>query len=93
MVTYMPYTGVMWVTLPVTCEREKRPAQTLWMLRQKTNYSLHIPFYTSTHTYKHIHPCTQQTLYTQHIPAGGLLYIARPDLGALKMVFVYSGEG
>lgn len=88
-VTYMPYSGVVWVTLPVTCKRKEIGSDAVDVV---TSFVSPLSIQ-KAHTHAHVHTHIQRKLCTQNIPAWVLLYTARPNLGALEKVFVYSGEG
>lgn len=74
----MPNSGVMWVTLPVTCERGETLNQTVWLKEE------HLPTHTHTPRRGCIHNTYQpQASYTQ----------LEPNLEAPQKVFVYMWRG
>lgn len=66
----MPYSGVMWVALPVACKRKEkqRPTQILWMKQRPQPPSY--PHHTYTHTPTH----TGEAVYTAHTSLSPLIH-------------------
>lgn len=81
----MPYSGVMWVTLPVACKRKETRSDTVDEAETMTSFIS--PGYSHTHPHNtHTVLHTAETVYTAHTSLSTFIYTSAKFGGSSESI-------